>query len=170
MSECVCVCVCMCVSLQVSFLKRAAMWSGLSKLVLIWVNTSMFSTTSFCTDTVNVTLNCGFTLFHPHCSLSKHLLRVDRQTTEISTWISEFLLFIKDQEPRALANNFYNYNRQGFRWADRETSDVVKTCSLSGDVFCTFHWDSLRLWIFTFSSATCDEMCHIRLSLRNFIP
>lgn len=40
---------CECWWLQVSFLKRAAMWSGLSKLVLIWVNTSMFSTTSFCT-------------------------------------------------------------------------------------------------------------------------
>lgn len=66
-SVCVRVCACVCMSLQVSFLKRAAMWSGLSKLVLIWVNTSIFSTTSFCTDTVNVTSNCGFTLFHPHC-------------------------------------------------------------------------------------------------------
>lgn len=33
---------------QVSFLKSAAIWSGLSKLVLIWVSTSTFSTTSFC--------------------------------------------------------------------------------------------------------------------------
>lgn len=41
--------VCVCVCLQVSFLKRAAMCSGLSKLVLIWVSTSMFSTTSFYT-------------------------------------------------------------------------------------------------------------------------
>lgn len=63
---------------------------------------------------------------------------VERQTTGISTWISEFLLFIEDQEPSAPANNFYNYNRQGFRRADRETSDVVKTCSLSGDVFLHF--------------------------------
>lgn len=53
-----------CACLQVSFLKRAAMWSGLSKLVLIWVSTSMFSTTSFCMDTniktVSVTSNCGY--------------------------------------------------------------------------------------------------------------
>lgn len=36
-----------CSCLQVSFLKSAAMCSGLSKLVLICVNTSRFSTTSF---------------------------------------------------------------------------------------------------------------------------
>lgn len=33
-------------------------------------------------------------------------------------------------------------------------------------VFCVRVW----LYVHTFSSATCDEMCHIRLSLRNFIP
>lgn len=50
--------------LQVSFLKRAAMCSGLSKLVLIWVNTSMFSTTSFYTETngetVSIRSKCDF--------------------------------------------------------------------------------------------------------------
>lgn len=65
---CLCVQVCVCVCLQVSFLKRAAMWSGLSKLVLIWVNTSMFSTTSFYMDTnmntVNIISNCGFILIY----------------------------------------------------------------------------------------------------------
>lgn len=84
--------------LQVSFLNSAAMWSGLSKLVLIWVSTSMFSTTNFCAHEITFTANA----------------KLEEKITK---------------------------------------GAVRRPCAAR-----------------TLSSATCDEMCHMRLSLRNFMP
>ena len=110
-------------------------------------------------------LNLNWAAFKAKSPMAK-LVHFMKMAKAILLFYKAFL--IRQKQSKILMRSYKRLGQKGVLWIQ---SMYSSTCIITPFLFLIMKAMAReKQWLITLSSATCEEMCHIRLSLKNFMP